>query len=279
VDWSKLASAIDDAVVFLDNVVEANHYPFAEIESATRRTRKIGLGVMGLADLFAHVGIAYDSDEALAAAEKIAQFLGAQARSASAELGKRRGAFPAFHDSVWPGRGFPALRNATVTCVAPTGTISLLAGTSSSIEPFFALALARRVLGGRRFSEVNPLLEAELRSLGARGEAALRTVREQGSLRAAPDLPENLRRRFPAALEIAPEWHARMQAVFQKHVDAAVSKTVNLPEDAKAETVGAIFHLARRLRLKGITVYRYGSRAGQTLSLPDAEQDCRECAV
>ncbi|HEY7559511.1 MAG TPA: adenosylcobalamin-dependent ribonucleoside-diphosphate reductase [Candidatus Binatia bacterium] len=279
VDWSKLASAIDDAVIFLDNVVEANHYPFPEIESATRRTRKIGLGVMGLADLLARVGIAYDSNEALAMAEKIAQFLVAQARSASAELGKRRGAFPAFHDSVWPGHGFSALRNATVTCVAPTGTISLLAGTSSSIEPFFALALARSVLGGRRFSEVNPLLEAELSSLGARGEAALRTVREQGSLRAAPHLPETLRRRFPTALEIAPEWHARMQAVFQRHVDAAVSKTVNLPEDAKTETVGAIFQLARQLRLKGITVYRYGSRAGQALSLPDAEQDCRECAV
>jgi ribonucleoside-diphosphate reductase alpha chain len=122
-------------------------------------------------------------------------------------------------------------------------------------------------------------LEAELSSLGARGEAALRTVREQGSLRAAPHLPETLRRRFPTALEIAPEWHARMQAVFQRHVDAAVSKTVNLPEDAKTETVGAIFQLARQLRLKGITVYRYGSRAGQALSLPDAEQDCRECAV
>jgi ribonucleoside-diphosphate reductase alpha chain len=279
VDWSKLGAAIHDAVVFLDNVVEANHYPFLEIESATRRTRKIGLGVMGLADLFARLGIAYDSDQALAMAGKIAKFLAAEALSASAALGKRRGAFPAFHDSVWPASGFSVLRNATVTCIAPTGTISLLAGTSSSIEPFFALAIARRALDGQRYIELNPLLEQDLTSLGARGDTALRAVSDRGSLRDLADLPEQLRRRFPIALEIAADWHARMQAAFQAHVDAAVSKTVNLPTDARAESVATIFRLARQLHLKGITVYRYGSRPGQTLSLPDAEQDCRECAV
>lgn len=280
VDWLELADAIHDAVVFLDNVVEANHYPFAEIEAATHRTRKIGLGVMGLADLFAHIGIAYDSEEGLTLAAKIAKFLTAQARTASAKLGERRGAFPAFHESVWPGRGFSSLRNATTTCVAPTGTISLFAETSASIEPFFALAIARRALDNQVLVEVNPSVAIELARLGAAGEAALVAIRQHGSVRRIKELPEDLRRRFPIALEIAPEWHVRMQAAFQAHVDAAVSKTVNLPGDAPLSVVREVFMLARKLRLKGITVYRYGCRAGQALSfVEDAGPDCRECAV
>lgn len=281
VNWHGLAAAIYDAVVFLDNVIEANHYPFAEIEQATRRTRKIGLGIMGLADLLARIGIAYDSNEALSLAAKIAEFLTAQARAASVELGERRGPFPAFKDSIWPGRGFSSLRNATVTCVAPTGTISLLAGTSSSIEPFFAVALARRVLDGQVLNEVNLLVETELARLGATGHAALHAIREHGSVRRLTNLPEPLRRRFPIAVEIAPAWHVRMQAAFQAHVDAGVSKTVNLPADAPSSSVREVFRLAHRLRLKGITVYRDGSRIGQTLSLFDeqARSDCRECAV
>ena len=281
VDWLRLADAVQDAVVFLDNVVEANNYPFSEIEAATRRTRKVGLGVMGLADLFARIGIAYDSEEGLSLGGKIAKFLTAQAWSASAKLGERRGAFPAFHESVWTSRGFSSLRNATVTCVAPTGTISLLAGTSAAIEPFFALALARRALDNQVLVEINPLVAAELARVGPTGEAALLSLREHGSVRRIAELPADLRRRFPIALEIAPEWHVRMQAAFQAHVDAAVSKTVNLPHDAPLAAVRETFMLARKLRLKGITVYRYGSRAGQTLSLieEEARPDCRECAV
>lgn len=281
VAWERLREAIFDAVVFLDNVIEANCYPFPEIEAATRRTRKIGLGIMGLAELFARVDIAYDSEEGLALGTRIAEFLTAEARAASAELGKRRGSFPAFHDSAWPNRGYHALRNATVSCIAPTGTISLIAGTSSSIEPFFALALARRVLEGRRLVEVNSLVATELARLGAAGEAALEHIRQHGSMRDIPTLPEALRRRFPIALEIAPSFHVRMQAGFQAHMDAGVSKTVNLPTDATPGQVKEVFLLARKLRLKGITVYRYGSRPGQTLSLvhEDAREDCRECAV
>jgi ribonucleoside-diphosphate reductase alpha chain len=278
-DRGKLAAAIYDAVVFLDNVIEASHFPFPEIETATRRTRKIGLGIMGLADFFARAGVAYDSEEALALGEQIAKFLADQAWAASSELGKRRGSFPAFHDSVWPSRGIPTLRNSAVTCIAPTGTISLLAGTSSAIEPFFALALERHILGVKRLIEINPVLEAHLRALGPRGETALRHVEQFGTLPDLPQVPQELRRRFSTALEMAPEWHVRMQAAFQAHMDAAVSKTVNLPETAKAGAVDAIFKLAHHLHLKGVTVYRYGSRAGQTLSLPGAEQDCRECAV
>jgi ribonucleoside-diphosphate reductase alpha chain len=281
VEWPSLAAAIRDAVVFLDNVVEANHYLFPEIETATLRTRKIGLGIMGWADLLARIGVPYDSAEALALAEKIAKFLTTQARATSIELGERRGSFPAFHESIWPRQGLSALRNATTTCVAPTGSISLIASTSSSIEPYFALAVARRVLGGEVMVELNPLVEKELASLGANDEAVMAALKAHGSLRRLVNLPEALRRRFPIAMEITPEWHVRMQAAFQAHIDAAVSKTVNLPEDATLDAVRDVFALARRLRLKGITIYRYGSRSGQTLSFIDdkAQADCRECAV
>jgi ribonucleoside-diphosphate reductase alpha chain len=281
VDWQRLKGVIRDAIVFLDNVIEANCYPFQEIEMATRRTRKIGLGVMGLAELLARIGMAYDSDKSINLGTRIAAFLKSEARAVSRELGEKRGSFPAFHSSVWPRLGISTLRNATLTCVAPTGTVSLLAGTSSSIEPFFALALARRVLDGRRLIEVNPLVRTELIRLGTPGEIALRSVQEHGSLRHVTHLPEELRRCFPVAVEIAPEWHVRMQAAFQEHMDAAVSKTVNLPHDAPVSAVREVFTLARELHLKGITVYRYGSRPGQTLSLIEerARPDCRECAV
>jgi ribonucleoside-diphosphate reductase alpha chain len=281
VDWQRLAAAIRDAVIFLDNVVEANRYPFPEIEAATLRTRKIGLGLMGWADLLAHIGIPYDSRQALELAGKLAQFLTAKARAASVELGERRGSFPAFNQSIWPKQGLSALRNAAVTCIAPTGTISLIAGTSSAIEPYFALAVARRVLGGRVMTELNAQVEAELTARGLRDEEILRSLNEHGSLRRLVKLPDALRRRFPIAMEIVPQWHVQMQAAFQAHIDAAVSKTVNLPHEAMPDVVRDVFVLARQLKLKGITVYRYGSRPGQTLSFigETATADCRECAV
>ena len=281
VAWQRLAEVVNDAVVFLDNVLEANHYPFAEIADASRRTRKIGLGVMGLADLLARIGLPYDSERALTLAARIAGFITRTARASSAALGERRGSFPAFSQSVWPGRGFSALRNAALTCIAPTGTISLITGVSSSIEPFFALALERRLLDGRRFVEINSLIEQELADLGAAGAQALKVIVERGSARQAAGLPKALQRRFPIALEIAPAFHVAMQAAFQAHTDAAVSKTVNLAEDAAAQTVKDIFVRARQLHLKGITVYRYGARPGQALSLigTPAFTDCRDCAV
>jgi ribonucleoside-diphosphate reductase alpha chain len=235
---------------------------------------------MGLAEFFARIGVAYDSEQALNLGTKIAKFLAAQGWAASAKLGERRGAFPAFHQSVWPRRGFTSLRNATVTCVAPTGTISLIAGATAAIEPFFA-PLARRVFGDQVLHEVNPFLKSELEALGAAGEAALAAIGQHGSVRCLENLPEDVRRRFPIAMEIVPKWHVRMQAAFQAHVDAAVSKTINLSADAPLAAVRDAFILARQLRLKGITVYRYGSRAGQTLTLLEHEtrSDCRECAV
>ncbi len=279
-DWDRFRIVIRDAVVFLDNVIEANCYPVPEIETASRRTRRIGLGIMGLADLFGRIGVPYDSEEALALGARIARFLTREARVASVELGEKRGSFPAFHDSVWPDRGFSSMRNAAVTCIAPTGTISLLAGTSSGIEPLFALAMVRRVLDGRSLVEVNPSVLAELDELGLGGKSLLEEIEAHGSLRRIAGLPEGLRRRYPIALEISPGFHVRMQAAFQAHIDAAVSKTVHLPPDAPMEAVREVFLLGRRLGLKGVTAYRYGSRAGQTLSLvhEDARQDCRECA-
>ncbi len=280
-DWHSFGEAIHDGVVFLDNVIEANCYPNKEIERATRLTRKIGLGVMGWADFLAGAGLAYDSEAAIQFGGRVAAFLTEQARRASVELGMRRGSFPAFAASVWSGRGFSALRNATVTCIAPTGTISLLAGCSSGIEPFFALASRRRVLDDRTVLTVNALAGSTLERLGPAGRAALAELCETGSLANAPGIGKELKQRFRIALEIQPSCHLRMQAAFQAHIDAAVSKTVNLPTAATHETVKELFLLARSLRLKGVTVYRYGSREDQPLSLvhENARSDCRECAL
>jgi ribonucleoside-diphosphate reductase alpha chain len=281
VNYEGLREAVRDAVTFLDNVTEANHYPSSEIEHASRLRRKIGLGVMGWADLLAMAGLPYDSEEARKLGARPAAFITARARAVSAELGVQRGSFPAITQSVRPARGFAALRNATVTCIAPTGTISLLAGCSNGIEPFFALATRRRVLDNRPVTEVNPLVREALGSLGAAGEAALAQLQATGSLTDSPGIPEQIKRRFQITLEIAPWAHLQMQAAFQAHVDGAVSKTVNLPADVRLETVRKVFLTAHGLRLNGLTVYRHGSRRGQPLSLvhEHACSDCRECAT
>src|SRR5579885_374604 len=281
VDWDRLRETIRDAVVFLDNLIESSHFPCAEIAEATRRTRKIGLGVMGLADLFAALDIPYDSEGAVTLGERIASVLTREARAMSIELGERRGSFPAFSQSAWPARNIPSLRNAAVTCVAPTGTLSLLAGCSSGIEPFFALATARQALDGRRLLDFNRAALDALEGLGTRRARVLEIIRERGSLRDIPDVPDSLKRRFPIALELNPLDHLRMQAAFQKHVDAAVSKTVNLPAGASSDDVRTVFNAARAFKLKGVTVYRYGSKPRQAVSLVEDERapDCRECAV
>lgn len=280
-DWRRLASAIYDAVVFLDQVIDANHYFVPAIASATKMTRKIGLGVMGLADVLARIGLPYDCAAALMLAEKIARFLGHEAWSASIDLAHKRGSFPAFAGSRWSRRGFSAMRNATVTCIAPTGTISLIAGASSAIEPYFALALARRILDGQTHREIIPTIATALASLGASGSYALEAVVRSGSLKNLRQLPSEFRRRFPIAREISPEYHLRMQAAFQNHIDAAVAKTVNLANDATPAMVREIFRRAHELHLKGITVYRDGCRAHQTLSVIDdgSQADCRECTA
>ncbi len=279
VDFTRLGQVVHQAVRFLDNVIEVNHYPLPEIRRMTLANRKIGLGVMGFAEMLIRLGIPYDSDEALGKAEEIMGFISTEGHRASRLLGLERGAFANFQGSVWEKGGEGPMRNATVTTVAPTGTISILAGTSSGIEPLFAISFMRDVLEGTKLLEVNPLFEeAAVKAKCYSRDLALE-IAKKGSIQHLSHLPEELRRIFVTSMDIAPEWHVRMQAAFQKHTDNAVSKTVNLPEQATPEDVRRIFLLAHELRCKGITVYRYGSRSSQVLYLGDAKAREQEMVV
>jgi ribonucleoside-diphosphate reductase alpha chain len=271
VEWALLDATTRLAVRFLDDVIDVNCYPDPDLEAAARRTRKIGLGFMGLAEMLASLGIPYDSDRAVRLAGRIARRIHVAAVDASAELAKVRGAYPEFERSTLASAGRAPLRNAQLTSVAPTGTISLLAGTTSGIEPMFAVAYVRNVVG-RRLIETNPLFERTARRRGFYSDALMQRVAQTGTVGADAEVPEDVARSFVTALEIAPEWHLRMQAAVQRHVDASVSKTVNLPAGATTDDVQRVFLDAWRLGLKGVTVYRYGSRPDQTLTyLTDAE--------
>jgi ribonucleoside-diphosphate reductase alpha chain len=274
---------IVDAVRFLDDVIDANRYPLAEIEAATRATRKIGLGIMGWADALAALEIAYDSAPALELGEKIATFLEDESLAASRVLAERRGPFPAWMGSRWQAAGDRPLRNATTTTIAPTGTISIIAGCSSGIEPFYAVAYRRNVLDGAELTEVNPLFLRLARERGFASPELYAAIADHGAVRGRADVPADVQHLFPTAHEIDVGTHVRMQAAFQRHCHAAVSKTINLPRDATALDVKAAYQLAYELRCKGITVYRDGSREGQVLvtgprGVPDAVAAlCPEC--
>jgi len=264
IDWDKLRRTVRTAVHFLDNVIDANNYPIPQIEKATKANRKIGLGVMGFAEMLIKLGIPYDSEEAVATAEKVMSFISEEARKKSVELGEERGSFPNFPGSVWEKMGYKAMRNATVTSIAPTGTISIIAGTSSGIEPLFAVAFVRNVMGTQLF-EINPVFEQIAKERGFYSTELISKIAKTGSVQGLSEVPPDVRRLFVTALEIAPEWHVRMQAAFQKYTDNAVSKTVNLPHEATIDDVKRIFMMAWKLKCKGITVYRYGSKAEQVL--------------
>ena len=271
-DWERLAALVHDAVRFLDDVIEVNRYPFAEIAQTTRRTRKIGLGVMGFADALIRLGIGYDSDQAVQFAERLMRALADAAARASVALAERRGAFPAWRGSVYESRRLE-IRNATRTAIAPTGTIGIIAGTSASIEPLFALAYRRAgVLGGETLEEVSPLFAEHLGRHGLDAHRVLAAVRERGRLAEVPGVPDELKRLFVTALDIPAERHLAIQAAFQRHVDNSVSKTINLPHDATPEDVARAYRRAWELGLKGITVYRYGSKPGQVLQLGATEE-------
>jgi ribonucleoside-diphosphate reductase alpha chain len=263
--WERLDELVRLGVRFLDDVIEVNRYPLPAVERMTRANRKIGLGVMGLAEALVLLGLPYASLEAVEFAGRLMERLQRVAREASVELGGRRGAFPNLERSVWPSRGVTCLRNATVTTIAPTGTISILAGTSSGIEPLFGLAFLRHVLDGTELPEVNPLLREALERAALPVEPILARVMETGSLRGVPGVPEDLRNRFATAYDVAPEWHVRMQAAVQAHTDNAVSKTVNLPRTATPEDVERVFRLAWQSGCKGVTVFRDGCRGEQVL--------------
>ncbi len=265
-DFEEFKNVIRIAVRFLDNVIDINRYPLPEIEKITLANRKIGLGVMGFAEALIKMGIRYDSNESLDLAEKIAWTLTETARKASAELAKKRGSFENFEGSVWHKQGYPPLRNATVTTIAPTGSISIIAGTSSGIEPLFAVAFIRNVLEGTELLEVNPLFEEIAVKRGFFSNELMLEVARTGSI-ADLKIPDDVKAIFRTALDIKPEWHVKVQAAFQKFIDNAVSKTVNLPESAVPEDVRNVYLLAYKLKCKGITVYRYGSRKNQVLSI------------
>lgn len=265
-DFAALEEATALAVRFLDDVIEVNRHPLPAVERATRLTRKIGLGVMGLADLLAEVGLAYASPGAVRLGGEIMARMAAAARAASAELGRERGSFPALGASRLAGR-WPHMRHATVTTVAPTGTLSLLMGCSSGIEPYFALAYTRRVLEDQELVEFNPRFLSHLAALGLDNEAGRRALASQGVARAVAGLPPELAAVFATAHEIPPTAHLAMQAAFQAHTDNGVSKTVNLAAEAGTDQVRRVFTQAHALGLKGVTVFRSGCRGRQVLEL------------
>jgi len=272
VDWDGLAETVRLAVRFLDDVIEVNHFPHGLMRDATLKTRKIGLGVMGFAEMLIKMNISYSSKDALRVAEETMSFVSGEAREESRRLGRSRGSFPLFGRSSLGG---DAMRNATVTTIAPTGSISMIAGTSGGIEPLFALSFVRDLLG-KKTVIASPLFERMARESGVYSPALMRRVARTGTLQNV-DLPDHLKELFVTALEVTPEQHVRVQAAFQKFTDNAVSKTVNMPYEATVEDVLEVFNLAYRLGCKGITVYRYGSR-DQLLYLGDGNgTTCRRC--
>ena len=263
-NWKKLRETVRNAIHFLDNIIDANKFPLKKIEEATKANRKIGLGVMGFADMLIKLKIPYNSKKALKLAERLMRFITNEARKKSVELAEERGSFPNFDKSIWKDK-YHAMRNATVTTIAPTGSISIIAGCSSGIEPLFAISFMRKVLGGTRLFETNPLFEIIAKERGFYSAELLEKIARTGSVQGIKEVPDDIKRIFVTALDIEPEWHVRMQAAFQKYVDNAVSKTVNLPYKAKVEDVRKVFELAWRLKCKGVTVYRYGSKPEQVL--------------
>lgn len=266
VDWDRLRDTVHWSVRFLDNVIDVNRYPLPQIADMTRANRKIGLGVMGFADMLLTMGIPYDSEEALELGRKTMAFVDDEGHKASAALAKERGSFPNFAESTLRDR-FDATRNATVTTIAPTGTISIISGASSGVEPIFAVAYVRNVMDKDILPEVNPIFEAVAKAKGFHTDELMKEIAAKGTLKDVRGVPEDVKRVFVTALDITPEWHVKMQAAFQEHTDNAVSKTVNFPSEATPKDVEDVYMQAYRLGCKGVTVYRYGSREDQVLSV------------
>jgi ribonucleoside-diphosphate reductase alpha chain len=274
-NWDKLKDRVTWGVRFLDNVIDVNKYPLPQIRKITQANRKIGLGVMGFADMLIMLAMPYNSPQALTMAGRLMKFIREQSLVASAELAVQRGVFPNFDKSIYAARG-PRLRNATVNTVAPTGTISIIAGCSSGIEPLFAISFVRNVLSGTKLFEVNPLFEEAAKKKGLYKEDILREIARKGSLQSVKGIPSELKRIFVTAFDIDPLQHLKVQAAFQKYTDNAVSKTINLPEDSTVRSIRDIYLKAHELKCKGITIYRYGSKDQQVLTFGGTGRDASE---
>jgi ribonucleoside-diphosphate reductase alpha chain len=289
VDYKKIQRTVETGVRFLDNIIDLNRYPFPKIKEVTLSNRKIGLGIMGWAEMLIKLGLPYDSEKAFRLSAKLMRFVTGEARKVSAQLAKERGPFPNFLKSIYPPKGIPPLRNATVTTVAPTGTISIIAGTSSGIEPLFAVSFIRKVMEGNELIEFNPLFEEMTQKI------LTKELRDEiigrGSIQKIRAIPKATRELFKTAMDLSPETHLKVQAAFQKHTDNAVSKTVNLPAKTTAEDVKKIYLMAHSLKCKGVTIYRYGSKGTQVLNFMEEKPgnrfsvdqefngNCRSCGI
>ena len=272
IDWEELRRVVHLAVRFLDNVIDASLFPLPRIAETVRRNRKIGLGVMGFADLLFELGVPYNSQAGIDLAERIMGFVQEEGHNASAQLAKERGPFPAYAASLYARNKKGPYRNATVTTIAPTGTLSIIAGCSSGVEPLFALCFTRNILDGERLVEVNPYFEAALAASGLATPELMDSVAARGSIQDMDFLPAKLRKVFVTAMDIEPVWHLRMQAAFQRHTDNAVSKTVNLPNSATEQDIFDIYWLAYKEGCKGVTVYRDGCKSVQVLATGEGQK-------
>jgi ribonucleoside-diphosphate reductase alpha chain len=279
IDYPRLASTIKTGVRFLDDVIDVNKFPLPQIDKMTRKTRKIGLGIMGFADMLVMLGVPYNSEEALNIAEKLMTFIADESLKASVELAKERGLFPEFKGSIYDVPGGPQVRNATRTTIAPTGTLSMIAGCSSGIEPIFALSYTKTVLDGTNFVEVNPYFEEAARQGGFYSAELMKKLAEGAHLGDIEGVPDEIKKVFVTAHEITPEWHVRMQAAFQRSTDNAVSKTINFPQSATREDVAHAYMLAYDEGLKGITIYRDRSRDTQVLTTGKKQEKAPDAPV
>lgn len=265
VDYDKLGTTVDNAVHFLDNVIDVNNYPLKQIDEITKGTRKIGLGVMGFSDLLFYIGVPYDSQEAVDIAEEIMEFIQKRSKQKSVELAEKRGVFPQYENSIYQEKGL-RIRNATTTTIAPTGTISIIGGVSSGVEPLFAISFVRNVMDDDKLVEVHPYFEKVAKDKGFYSEELMEKIAIKGSLAHIDEIPDDIKRVFVTAHDISPIWHIKMQSAFQKYVDNSVSKTVNFTKEATEEDVRNVYELAYKLGCKGVTIYRDGSRENQVLS-------------